>query len=59
MQLLILNDVDAALTSNKILDLDCIIDDNTISFVFNWQIPILIGCNTLCISCLHPNSEYG
>ena len=41
------SNVDVAHHNDKIVDLDlAIIDDYTISFIFCWQIPMLIGYNS-------------
>lgn len=53
MPILIPGDVDAAHHNDKTVDLDfLIIDDCTMSFIFHWQIPVLIGFNSPSILCL-------
>lgn len=45
--------------NDKIVDLDLpIIDDYTISFIFHWKIPMLIGCNNPSILYLCQSGEY-
>ena len=60
MVILFLGNVDIAHHNDKIVDLDLpIFDDYTISFIFCWQIPVLIGCNRPSILCLCWSGEYG
>ena len=60
MVILYPSNVDVAHHNDKIVDLDlAIIDDYTISFIFCWQIPMLIGCNSPSILCLCWSGECG